>query len=541
MSISRFNVLASLFALIAIVVGCDLPNRPPLSPAQPGGATDDSQTLPRALAPAVESVGELPAYRFGGDWESWDAYYIRNQPVGFIHITAEAQPGTDRVQYTVDHRLLFRRHDSTLLQRFTHHSGETVDGKLIGFDCDLHIGPAVTRLVGTVDEATLKIESVRGSEQESYDLDWTAACRGLVAVEQSLRGQPMQAGQQRTLQMPIMSRARFVMATVRLQATGMASVPLLGGGQRSLLEINTEASVNGGQLIKSVLWADPETGIVLRSYSPATHLLAYRTDRETAIGGLGGPGVVVPLISFATQGQLSQPAQRTRVAFRISPRDSGDESTGPCRIDPAPDQYVRALDDGRCDVLVSRRQESVSEEFVTSSLQPGQGDRQASSIVDSNHPLIGRYVELSLTESSPDDHRQAALLLTETVQRMAKNHAFQSTGIVPASQVGQQDASDSTQRAILLIAMLRAHGIPSRLASGLVYVPTEPPQMEYQSWALAYLDQQWVSLDPIRGAVAAPDRITFATTDLSDGSGYASIDPIIAAVGQIEIEVVGAQ
>ncbi len=149
--------------------------------------------------------------------------------------------------------------------------------------------------------------------------------------------------------------------------------------------------------------------------------------------------------------------------------------------------------------------------------------------------MVGQVIR-AVGESDRSE-RELALQLTETVHNLVsmRNHTF---GYSRASQVVRNAEGDCTEQAVLLAALLRAKKIPARLAIGMVYKPGQQPQMIYHMWTLAYVDDHWLSLDATTGEIASADRITFATTHLGDGNEFITMTPIIAALGNLEIEIV---
>lgn len=90
-----------------------------------------------------------------------------------------------------------------------------------------------------------------------------------------------------------------------------------------------------------------------------------------------------------------------------------------------------------------------------------------------------------------------------------------SVGYASALQVLKSQQGDCTEHALLLVAMLKAVGIPARVASGVVYVERFSDQRQTfvpHAWAQAYIDGQWVSYD---AALAGFDstHILFAKGD----------------------------
>ncbi|MGA2066244.1 MAG: transglutaminase-like domain-containing protein [Thermoguttaceae bacterium] len=98
-----------------------------------------------------------------------------------------------------------------------------------------------------------------------------------------------------------------------------------------------------------------------------------------------------------------------------------------------------------------------------------------------------------------------------------KTEQLEATGIIRAK------SGNCKHHAILAAALLRASGIPARLASGLVYCP-ETSGFSGHAWTEAYVDGKWIDIDSTYCASNGFDagHICLDTTnELLDGFGLA--------------------
>jgi transglutaminase-like putative cysteine protease len=454
--------------------------------------------------------------------------------VGYAHVVAESvgKALSSDVRYSLENRLYVNQGGSRFLQRLAQTSTETSNGRLKGFESVLQVGPAVTRFEGTINAGNLEVETIRGSSRTTRTIPWQSSYRGLVALEQSLRQNPMnQKGQRRALQMLL--PGQYELATARLRCRGVASVPLIDGQLAELLEIHCEIEIEGSQPSYSTMWTSDD-GRIVRSFSPGLDLVSYRTDEDTATNFASNDSVVA---SIAVGGGIKQPREAKRVAYRISPTSAAKQSQTPIEIDPAPGQYIRGNSDGVFQVLVSRRTEVVSRGFVGADLPPTDADLEPNHFVDSGATLIRRFADAAVA-SREMTVREIALELTRVANRTIKDQP-EPGGLTKASDVAFDSAGDTTGRAVFLAALLRARKIPSRLAIGVKYLPGHPNRMVYHAWTLAHVDGEWLHLDAGEGSLALADRLIFSTTDLSGGKEYDAMLPFLEAIRRIRIEIVG--
>lgn len=182
---------------------------------------------------------------------------------------------------------------------------------------------------------------------------------------------------------------------------------------------------------------------------------------------------------------------------------------------------------------------------------PTKENREASSTLNSDDPEIKKLVEKALKGAPADmTSKDKAKKLREFVYSYIHKKDL-SVGFAGASEVARTRQGDCTEHAVLLAAMLRAAGIPSRTVSGLVYADAFAGQRNiwgYHMWAQAWVDVDkdnkpsggtWIDVD-----ATLPDwpfdaaHITLAVSSLSDTSSSNDMVKLIPIIGRIEIKVI---
>jgi len=97
-----------------------------------------------------------------------------------------------------------------------------------------------------------------------------------------------------------------------------------------------------------------------------------------------------------------------------------------------------------------------------------------------------------------------------------------SVGFATASETAQSHEGDCTEHAVLLAALGRIRGLPTRVVAGLVYLPEYEGQSDilgFHMWTQFYLNNQWMDFDSavVDGAYSHW-RLGFVATDLNDVS-----------------------
>ena len=196
-------------------------------------------------------------------------------------------------------------------------------------------------------------------------------------------------------------------------------------------------------------------------------------------------------------------------------------------------QSVVKNDDGTASVTVRRGELRFTE---PSAVDPAY--LEATPLVDFEDPAI-----LNLVTQADLENLSQAEKVRKLVEIADNAIAIKSMdlGFATASETVKLSEGDCTEHALLLTALGRAAGIPTRGASGVVYFPLAPdqPVMGYHMWAQIWNGSEWLDVDAAFGsAETAPIRILYSTTDLSDPTLSEDVLTIAQFLGQTTIEVV---
>jgi len=117
-----------------------------------------------------------------------------------------------------------------------------------------------------------------------------------------------------------------------------------------------------------------------------------------------------------------------------------------------------------------------------------------------------------------------------------------SVGFATASETCRRKEGDCSEHGVLLAALGRINGLPSRVVAGLAYVPLFGAKQDifgYHMWTQFYIDGRWIDFDAaLEETEVSPARITFATSSLRD-AGMADLSlAMLDKIGQIDLEII---
>ena len=136
--------------------------------------------------------------------------------------------------------------------------------------------------------------------------------------------------------------------------------------------------------------------------------------------------------------------------------------------------------------------------------------------------------------------RSSARAIEKWVDSAVADKGF-GTAFAPAREVLEEGAGDCSEHAVLMAALTRAAGIPSRVAAGLVYWERA---FAYHMWVEVRVGDGWYALDPTVGHGSVDATFLAIATPAVFGPAYfreigevlaatAGGPPDLAAIGEV--------
>ncbi len=163
----------------------------------------------------------------------------------------------------------------------------------------------------------------------------------------------------------------------------------------------------------------------------------------------------------------------------------------------------------------------------------------ASTYLDHHDAGIRRLLdEASLAPEADTSARAEAL--RRLVARTLSEKNLDSV-LATASEAAESRSGDCTEHSVLLAALLRAEGIPSRVVTGIVYVEEfvgEKHLFGYHMWAQALIEQRWIDLDATLTMPFDAAHVAFSSSALNDGaSTIRDLAEMATLIGRAKIRV----
>lgn len=465
--------------------------------------------------------------------ESWDAVYLSGSKVGHIRTFIEPlkERGRDLLRVRVQMELKFKRLKDTVAMSMEYGTIETLEGEVLRLDIRTLASGQEMRTHGDVIDQKMKLELTGAGQNQVEAIPWAADVRGPYAAEQSLSRQPIKAGESRALKMfmPDLNRV----CDVTLKAKDMEEIILGGATKRQLLRIEQTTELDGKARpeFDVTLWAD-SGGQVLKSKTDTLGgMVTYRTTKEGALAKNDPNGKFDQIGNSVVKvtRKIPNPNATRDVRYKITlkneepgkifPNDRRQTvSQGSSPNEAFLDVKTAGPDIGQAGP------ETVDDAFLRPNAMITSADVQ---VVALARKAVGNRV----------DPWEKAKAIQHWVAANLQDKNFE-VGFAPASEVARNLAGDCTEHGVLVAAMCRAVGVPSRIVVGLVYA--EPlGGFGFHLWNEAYVNRRWVAID------AAFDEndvdavhIKLAESSLDGVSPFETFLPIVRVLGKMSIQTV---
>jgi hypothetical protein len=465
--------------------------------------------------------------------ESWDAIYLAGSKVGHIHTFVEPvkDKGRSLLRVRFDMMMSFKRLEDRITLRQQYGTIETPEGEVLRLDTRMVASDREIRIHGDVVGGTMNLTLDGTGQRQQQAVPWGPDVRGPYAVEQSMSRQPMKPGEVRTLKMFVPDVNKI--CDVKVTAREPEEVQLGGGVKRMLLRVDQTSTIDGKPHpeFDQTMWVD-SGGQVLKAKSDVLGgLVWFRTTREGAlapdVAGQSFDQILHSVIKVAHK--VPRPEETRHVRYRVALND-GD----PAELIPA---------DRRQSLAPGSKKGEATLTVKTAGPSDGQaGEDQVDAAYTRPNAMVtsadDRVVELARRAvGTAADPWEKAKRITHWVHKNLKDKNF-ATGFASASEVARNLTGDCTEHGVLVAAMCRAVGVPSRVVVGLVYADNLGG-FGYHLWNEVYVNRRWVAVD----ATFDQDSVDAVHIKLSDASldGVAPFEtflPIVRVLGKMSLEPV---
>jgi len=481
--------------------------------------------------------------------DEWFIVNMQGRPSGWMHNTID-RDGTHITSKT-EMELRVRRADARLTIQVDMTNRELLDGTPVGFDQTMNLGGVPIETRGKIRDGRVRIRESQMGRTTEREFPWDAEARlswGILR-EQVRRG--FAAGTRYTIKTYDASIAADRAIPADTEVIGPETIELGGSKVRAIrvqqtLLLGAAASApaaNGvaaalGNSIRSDSWID-ESGNALRIDSKLGGLFDLSMVRSTRLTAMADAEPPELFLSTLITARGKVPMHARRVVYRLS-------VTGDAQLPELPATAAQRFEriDAQTGRLTVRSDPWIAGCTAQVAPLPPEAAAQveATLYADSRDARIMKLArEADLRGGNPGERADSLRKFVSTYVR----HKNLGVGFATATEVAESREGDCTEHAVLLAALARACGIPSRAISGIVGVPGEAgpaARFGYHMWTEVYVCGRWRYIDAALAQTECdPTHIALAMLDLSQGSVNEASLSFLPILGALTIEIESAE
>jgi hypothetical protein len=464
--------------------------------------------------------------------ESWDAVYIGTTKVGHTQTSfaSESIDGRRRIRIESHQHLEMARFGQKVKLGTHFECLESEEGVIQSFTCRTEAGPTPIVIRGELVDGTLRLTTTSQGKEIESSLPWDKSIRGFFATEQSLRRQPMKAGEKRRLKMLFPGLSQIQVIETILEAEGTEPTALLGES-RDLMRIKNTVVI-GDQEIETLCWTD-EAGETWKCEIPGLRQVTYRTTRERA---LATGGIAEFDLGWDSIVRVSTPLPRAHQTERVVYRAKLSRRNPAEVFATGIGQRIEPIDATQARIIVTAVRPDRPEGSDPN--VPNESDIAANSLIQCDDQQIKRLA--TQIAADEDDAWQVCLQMEKWVHKSIRSKNF-AQGFATAADVAKTLEGDCTEHAVLLAALCRARGIPARVATGLIYSPVDQGYA-FHMWNEAWVADRWVPLDGTLGlGGTGAAHLKLGQSNLSQENANSAVLAVIQVLNQLELEILEHQ
>ncbi len=449
--------------------------------------------------------------------DEWHALFMKGKRVGYLHVRVERED--DIIVTLSEMKMVMRRFGTDLTVETSSTCRERADGTPEGFVAKQIAGMMPMRTEGTIQDGTLHVVTTMGDRRQEQTLEWDPDALFPYALEQEQKALKLEPGEEFTAKVfsPELSSSEPLEITMKV--IGPDTVDVLGVAHKA---VKVEARYPKLPGFVQHLWVDSDYNLLV---SETTQMGGVRTVRCTKAYALAEAEAVdlTGAIMVKPDKPILTPNRLKRLVVKLSTEDGS-----PFSVELVSEGHQRVVEQTESSVTVE-----ISTELTPTDIDDLEPYQAASTFINSaDERIVAAAQEAVGDETDPWRKAQA---LRRAVHDLVEEKDYE-VAMATASEVIETRKGDCSEHAVLLAAMARAEGLPSRVAIGFVYVFGK---FCCHMWTQVYIDGAWRDVDavlPGRDFTATHIRLT--TSPMAEGDSVLDIAAFAAVFGNLKIEIV---
>jgi len=441
--------------------------------------------------------------------------------VGYIHtVTRSVATPEPMILTSIFSETHIRRFGITLSIRSNVEYRETPDGTIMSVTSRNYTSNIETVTEAEVRGGRMAISTHTAGNTHTTEIPWDPEVLGPYAQTRILRQAELAPDVSLSFKTFIPELQRVSASTLTIEDTETLEI---GGEKLDLWRGKLVQDILPG--VQTTVWLDKD-GNMVRSL---THVLGVvetvRTTREEAMKAIVPAEMTDVMTRFFIPSNvlIENPSRVAEALFRIE----GDVAA----LNALTLADRRQTVEKRTEQALLVRVRALGDAAQPAAERPGAEFLTSSPFIQCNDPEIAALAEKAAGDAATplEKARRLQVWIFENVRK--KDY---SIGFASAKEVAVSRQGDCTEHAVLLAALLRAEGIPSRVAVGLVYWKG---MFGYHMWTEAFLND-WTAFDAtLNEKIVDATHIKFCHASMKSASAAGPFLSIVPIVGKIRLSV----
>ena len=461
--------------------------------------------------------------------DRWYEVFLGESKVGYAHSTMKLEKGEVISQSTFI--MSIKRAGVSIKIQSTEKTKESISGQILSFSGEMKMAGVPITKKGWVEGSEIVVQEKQYLRETTKRYPLNPKGKMTWGLLKFLRENGFKE-EGREIETQIYS-ADFGMAAptkAKIKSFGECKIQI---NQKPVKVFRTEITLltKMGEM-KTINWLDPE---------------GFAVKTKMQMGG-------IPIeIKQSSQSQAKRSSEKTDFLFQtlLSLAQGIPENSKSVRfkieilegelssiIPQSRNQKVTQIDDQNFIVDVKAEKWSKNLKNKSSNKPIGQEFRLPNVMIDSEDKLIHQLAKQAGRGA------KNIIDLSERLYSFAGKYIHRknfSVGFATAGETARRREGDCTEHAVFLAALGRSMGIPTRVASGLVFMNEFQGKnnvMGFHMWTEFHIKGQWRSLDSALGKIGShTERITFSVSSLKQDSLNELGFRIAQMIGNIKIQI----
>lgn len=416
--------------------------------------------------------------------DTWMSVLLDGRKIGQMHSTRRIDG--ERVHTMQTMQIEIERSGLKVAMSTSETDEETLDGKPLRFESRTKISGIESVQTGVIRaDGKLEVTTEVGGAKQTRALDWP---QGALLAEGLRLAEEKHGLTPGTRYKALAFQVENLEAVEVDSRVGAREAIALPEGKRDLVPIE-QSIVLGGAPTKTLSWVESDFSVrKLLVPMMGYELTMLACSKSCATAPNQASDILVRTL-LSSPRALTPEERGNGVRIVVAPTEAKGE---PLTFATTDEQQAVAVAGGQTELRIAPVSASGAASRET---RPTAADTQPNDWLQSTAPEIAKLAREAAGASTAPAARMQNL--EDFVRRFIRTKDL-SVGYASALEVAKNPEGDCTEHAVLLAALGRALGIPTRVVDGLVYIDEYAGRTNVfvpHAWAQAWVDGRWRSYD----------------------------------------------